>query len=135
MRYESYVVQQTVVSDSVVEYDRQMNEVLNNAPGATIIDRMDNGRYCSIVRYTKTVSIPETVEEEYYLEGKRFYCKDCKYYQPPTDGRRRSGTCECGTSVHIDASACEYFYMALRRGEDIFKNKTMLEDKEKGGKK
>ena len=134
MRYESYVVQQTIVADSAREYDRQMNDVLNNAPGATIIDRMEDGRYCSIIRYTKHVQIPETIEEEYYLKGYQFSCKECKHFQMPEDKRRCEGTCACGTNVRIDAMACEYFYDRLARGEQMFKNPKKLKDIKEGKK-
>ena len=134
MRTESYVVQQTIVSDDAHEYDRQMNDVLNNAPGATIIDRMDDGRYCSIVRYTKYVHVPETVEEEYYLKGYKFSCKECKHFHMPEDKRRCEGTCEDGRAVRIDAFACEFFYERLARGEQMFKNPKKLKEIKEGKK-
>lgn len=130
MRSETIHRQLTIIAETAAEYDEKMNDILSRAPGATIIDRMTDDRFCSVIRYTKTYQIPETVEDEYYLQGKKFYCIDCKHFIPPTDKRRRDGECKSGEKRSLSAHACEYFYEQLKAGRDVLKHKTPLEVKD-----
>jgi len=118
MRYKTVYTQKTIRATSPQEYDRLMNELLEQALEAQIVDRLSDKEFCSIVRFRETVDIPETLEEEYRLKGYRDTCSMCREFMPSTDGRTKYVHCphdqEC--RAWPDRGCCEYYWAMMKNG-------------------
>lgn len=121
MKYSSYDQIEVVSSASPAEFqtlfNSKMQEHAAQKPRVEFVHR--EGLFCAYIIYEFEVRIPETVEDEYELQGIRYRCKDCPLHEPETDGRRRSYECRYSDLARtgMDSCACEVFYRALKRGE------------------
>jgi len=116
-------VQRTIRATNPEDYDRKMNEALTSHFEAQIIDRLNDQDFCSIIRYKDRIEIPETIEEEYELQGIRHTCGECKHYRPSFDGRVKYTECPYDTTVSCwkDRHCCEYFWRMLKNGAKMLK--------------
>ena len=133
MRQKTVYTQRTIRATSPQEYDRLMNELLEQASDVTIIDRLNDREFCSIVRYKETVDVPETIAEEFHIKGYRDTCSGCKEFIPSTDGRTKYVKClhdqEC--RAWPERGCCEYYYAMLKNGINMKKEGIWLTGKER----
>lgn len=121
MKYSSYDQIVVVSSTSPVEFQNQFNSEMEKhaaqSPRVEFVHR--EGIFCAYILFEYEVRVPETVADEYALEGIYYHCKDCPLHEPETDGRRRSYECRYSdlTRTGMDHPACEVFFRKLKRGE------------------
>ena len=121
MKYSSYDQIAVVSSASPAEFQQlfndKMRELAAQKPRVEFVHR--EGYFCAFILYELEVKIPETVGDEYNLEGYYYSCEDCPLHEPETDGRRRSYECRYSDLARtgMDSPACEVFYRALKKGE------------------
>lgn len=77
------------------------------------------------ISYTEKTTAPESLAEEYALQGVKFTCQDCPHFTArlKADGsedlRAKVGSCQFASygRTYRDARACEYLFNGLRNGE------------------
>ena len=69
--------------------------------------------------YEEVVNVPETIAEEFELQGVHYFCKDCPHLQKGKDKRCKSHGCKYSKygTVQDFTPACEFFYKQLLQGE------------------
>lgn len=85
---------------------------------------MNRGQHCCYFIYTETVLQPETIEDEFILEGKEKFCGDCPYFVFTDD---HQGKCTYKKVVvktrsgllQASGKACSHLYEGIRKGELI----------------
>lgn len=99
-------------------FDERINEIIQDPETASYTITHDLGRpaFCAYIDYTTETVEYANIKEEMEANGERYYCDDCPYYVPPTDGRRKYGACKCGQTTPTKA-ACLLFYSEVARGE------------------
>lgn len=94
-----------------------INEALDAHETATIED-VDLATLRAYVRWTEYFWVTDgSLRDEYALRGIRPKCGSCPYYEPPTDKRRRCGTCYLMTGVDPRDDVCDDFFDWLESGE------------------
>ena len=76
------------------------------------------------IRYTESETVPETIAEEYALQGVRLTCEDCPLFVPAlkTDGtedlRAKWGGCHLaeGKAAKRSSQACDKLFQMLNDG-------------------
>lgn len=76
------------------------------------------------IEYTETEEDPESIADEYAVQGARFTCQDCPYFEPmlkadgTEDRRAKIGGCEHKDlrRTYKDSTACEYLFTQIRNG-------------------
>ena len=109
MRRKKKLRVMAIEANSPDEFNRQINEVLDEAEDAEIIFD-SSGWLRAYVRYCETIAIPEDMRDAYEMRGEYHHCGECPYYTDPTDRRRKYGTCELGEAVNASTNACNLFY-------------------------
>ena len=129
MRLKTVYHQKTIRATSPEEYDRQMNEALSSLREVQIIDRLNDREFCSIVRFKESVEVPETVAEEYRVNGYKDTCSMCKNFVPSTDGRTKYVHCphdnEC--KAWPERFCCDYYWAMMKNGLSQRKENACLE--------
>lgn len=123
MKRESYQQFAIVAADSAQLLTEQLNaklrELRDKRPTVTFEGLIAR------IQYEETETGPESLEDEYTLQGVRLTCQDCPYYEPilkangEIDGRMKYGNCpysEIGRAFR-DSRACEVLYQKLNNGE------------------
>lgn len=126
MRRESYQQYAIVKSDSARTFTDQLNAELRRlAEKKPVVTFTDADPYLARISYIETEIIPESIRDEYRLEGVDFCCEDCPMFKPimKTDGtedrRVKYGGCryaEFGRTYRTSA-ACEHLFRMMRSGE------------------
>lgn len=79
------------------------------------IDR--NIPYLAHIFYLEEITVPESIKEEYEVDGKKFYCSDCPHFTKPEDGRKKHVLCGmCKKYVEVNTEACDWFYERFDKG-------------------
>ena len=123
MKYSSYDQIVVVSSASPTEFQNQFNFQMEkhaaDNPRVEFVHR--EGLFCAYILFQHEIRVPETVEDEFALEGIRYRCKDCPLRDPETDRRRKWVPCKYATTgqTHLTSCACEVFYRSLKRGEIV----------------
>lgn len=97
---------------SAETFEDKMNEALSGLVDPEI--RFDtNKSFTAVIVYKVKRNMPEDVLELFeIIEGKNQRCCDCPYYVPPTDKRKKWGTCSAtGERTRPEGRACEQFYL------------------------
>lgn len=122
MKYVKHYVQKTVKTTKADEFDEQMNLIyLEAAKGGKEpeIHFFDREGFCASIKYFVSLTIPETISEEYELRGEGAYCPECPYFIPPQDKRFKRTTCsKTMDRTNSDARACDIFYREFRENKD-----------------
>ena len=102
-------------SARAMQFEHDINTVLDDSPDAEII--FDKHQpFLAYVVCTETIEIPTTVREAYEMRGEHHTCKECPYWEQPTDRRMKYARCELGESVGKQTPACDLFYKMLNEG-------------------
>lgn len=98
------------------EFQDKMNSVLSRHLEPEIT--FPNTPLTAYVVVTTEELAPETLADEYRLQGKSFHCGNCPHLIKSEDKRKRWHYCEHedGPSRE-DTPACEDFYRWLKRGD------------------
>lgn len=98
---------------NAIEFEEAMNEFLDIQPEAEI-DRDNTIPFLAYLYYLQDIQIPETIADEYILQGYDHRCKDCPHCV--LEGKRwnqKRVPCEFTATGHTftDAPVCDLFYM------------------------
>ena len=120
MRKDEIEQQVTIEAENRAEFDRLANEASREHPGA--VREWHEGRGLSMTLvYKETILTPETVADEFELQGIKYYCKDCPNFQKGKNKRCKSQGCkyaEFGTVTDF-TPACEWFYKQVLQGKIV----------------
>lgn len=86
-----------------------------------VVWNLGNGNSAFLV-YTEHIEEPEDLRDEYELRGETYYCAECPFKEPITDGRsRHRWRCKrMPRGTDSDQRACNWFYIQLEEGK-VFK--------------
>lgn len=110
----------TVQASSAEEFDRKFNEASNELSGTAEL-KWDSAPMCVHFIYEEVEEEPETVAEEFKLQGIQYFCKDCPHLQKGKDKRYKSHGCEYAEygMVKDYTPACEFFYKQVLQGKIV----------------
>jgi len=101
MKCESFKQYAIVKADSAAEFTDLLNaEMKRLSKKYPVPSFSDSDPFYARISYTESVRIPETLADEYELEGVKLRCKDCPFFEPirradgKEDGRCKKGDCE-----------------------------------------
>ena len=123
MKVKSYQQFAIVVGDSAQHLTEQLNAKLVELAGKDPSVSFEG--MIARISYRETVTLPESLEEEYKQAGVRLTCQDCPFFTPmyKTDGtedkRIKYGDCpfkEFGRTFR-DSLACDQLFTKLNNGE------------------
>ena len=108
----------TVQATSAEEFDRKFNEASEQLSENAEL-KWDTAPMTVHFIYEDVEKIPETVTEEFELQGIHYYCKDCPHLQKGRDKRCKSHGCEYAEygTVQDFSPACEFFYKQVLQGK------------------
>lgn len=109
-----------IQSNDALQFQNEVNQVLadlaeTNASDVVLKENLVDG-FKVLITYKQTKRIPETVADEYHLQGISFTCFNCPLHETVTDGRTKHANCmyhEYGRT-RLDSDACNYFYKMLK---------------------
>jgi hypothetical protein len=110
----------TVQADDADEFDRKFNAVSDELTEDAKL-QWDTAPMCVHFIYEEQEKVPETVADEFELQGIKYYCKDCPNMIKGKSKRERSHGCkyaEYGT-VKDFTPACEWLYKMIVQGKVI----------------
>lgn len=102
------------------EVEKQFEEVLESIGVEADYIRVDydsNVGHYAHIRWTKTITEPENVRDEYILNGKRYCCGDCPFFVLQKDRRIKYSLCEKNEKTWFEHDACLKLYEMIDRGE------------------
>ena len=117
--YQQFAI---VAADSAQQLTEQLNaklrELKDKDPTVTFEGMIAR------IQYTESERVPETLEEEYELQGVNLTCEDCPYFCPTMksdgtlDRRAKWGGCHLSEYGRTDkrARACEKLFQRLNDG-------------------
>lgn len=108
----------TVQGTSAENFDERFNEASESLPETAEL-KWDTAPMCVHFIYEEVISVPETIAEEFELQGVHYFCKDCPHLQKGKDKRCKSHGCKYSKygTVQDFTPACEFFYKQLLQGE------------------
>ena len=107
----------TVQSKNAAEFDVLFNNTSDEIKADCELKW--DGELCVHFLYDEEVMEPETVADEFKLQGIQYYCKDCPHLIKGSNKREKSHGCkyaEYGT-VKDFTPACEFFYKQVLQGK------------------
>lgn len=97
-------------------YNSEMERLAKWSPRGTF--NISPGAYSAVIEYEEELKIPETLEDEFNLEGLSYECGVCPFFQLPEDKRITKIICkETGRLCRSTSRACETLYHKIKRGE------------------
>ena len=123
MRNESYQQFAIVAADSAQQLTEQLNQKLyelrDKRPQVTFEGLIAR------ISYSESVSIPESLVDQYELAGVKLSCGACPFFEPRQnrdglkDKRAKWGACPCAPfgKTTKDSSACERLFEMINSGE------------------
>lgn len=122
MRSKSYQQFAIIQSDSAQLLTEQLNEKLKELHDKNPIVTFEG--LIARISYTVEYQTPESVAEEYEVQGLRLTCEDCPYFMPmiksdgSEDRRAKRGTCPYKeyNIAFKDSSACDKLFQMLAEG-------------------
>ena len=123
MKCRSYQQFAIVAADSAQILTEQLNakmiELASKRPTVTFEGLIAR------IQYEESVKIPESIEDEYELQGVKLTCQDCPYYETilktdgSVDGRIKYGECHFSETgrTYRDSLACDVLFQKLNNGE------------------
>lgn len=119
----TFIEKQFVVveADTGLEYQEAVNAYYRNPEySGVVVDHRERDNFCAFITYEVTKRIPETIKDQYELDGITFTCSDCPFLERKEDGRIRRFKCLAEDSgeewTRRESSACEYYYELLQKG-------------------
>lgn len=130
MKCSSYEQFAIVAADSASLFTEELNaEIYRLKDNNPVVRFSESIPFYAQIKYTVTETTPETVSEEYELQGVRFTCAQCPYFVPglkadgTEDKRCKYGYCTnveprtAPTKTFKDMAACEGLYELINGGE------------------
>ena len=74
------------------------------------------GHYAHI-RWSEEKVIPESIADEFKLEGIQYCCGECPFFILQQDRRIKHSVCNKGRRTTYDTPACDCLYEMIRKGE------------------
>lgn len=118
----SYDIKQVRVvhKETAEAFESALNAVLEEItdPKAEIEYNHAKG-FCAYVTYSETRKKVEGAKDLFNMEGVRYLCAECPYFEKEYDGRVKWGYCDMSVSgrTRKDSECCELFYRLLASGE------------------
>ena len=111
-----------VQSDSAPAFEGELNARIREL--STKNPKVSFAGLTAYISYFETVSIPESVADEYELKGACFHCEDCPEFQAilkedgTEDNRLKYGECQYAEMgrTRKDRAACDMLYKLIRDG-------------------
>lgn len=125
MKQERYQQFKTVRAEAPDLFTEDLNRVIYELRDKSPVVRFsETDPLCAYVSFTERFKSPESVSEEYELQGVRFTCEMCPLFSPimkrdgTPDHRLKYGDCpesEFGRT-YKDSAACDKLYQMLKAG-------------------
>ncbi len=127
MKRSSYEQFAIVHSDSASLFNEQLNaEIYRLKYNHPVVHFSESIPFYAQIKYTVTESVPESISEEYELQGVHFTCAQCPYFEPDknadgtVDRRYKKGNCnhpdnEYGRTFK-DSPACDRLHELINEG-------------------
>lgn len=108
----------TVQAKDADEFDRKFDEVSEKIDEPVEL-QWDTAPMCVHFIYKEIKRIPETVEDEFKIQGLQYYCKDCPYLEKGRNRREKSHGCKYAEYGNVTdfSPACEMFYKLVKQGK------------------
>ena len=125
MKCESIQQFAIVRTDSASAFEDTLNaRIMELAKKHPVVAFHETDPLFARISYTESVSVPESLSDEYELAGVRFTCKDCPMFAPilkedgTEDSRYSYGDCEFAAMgrTYKDSRACDQLFVMLRNG-------------------
>ena len=125
MRSSSYDQFAIVQADSATLFEQELNEAIRRLKDYNpMVKFSESIPFYAYVKYRVNENIPETISEASEIEGVRFVCAQCPYFNPvlredgEVDKRVKYGDCEYAELGRVlrKAPACDKCYEAIKEG-------------------
>lgn len=125
MKQERYQQFLTVKAEAPELFTEDLNRAIRDLrEKSPVVHFSETDPLCAYVSYTERFQAPETIADEYELQGVKFTCEMCPIFSPimkrdgTPDARLKYGDCpesEFGRT-YKDSQACKKLYQMLRDG-------------------
>lgn len=120
MRYDSTKKIRVVKSYDPQQFEEEFNQAMDELKDLRPEIEFNHAQgLCAYIIYQESNETPETVEDEFLLEGITYFCYQCPYLERGSDKRRKTWPCkydEYGSS-RTDSMACEMIYKMVKQGK------------------
>lgn len=111
-----------VQSDSAPAFEEELNARMRDLSSKCPKVKFDG--LTAYISYMETTRVPESVADEYQLQGVRFRCEDCPEFQAilkedgTEDRRLRYGECQYADRgrTYKDSPACDMLFKLIKSG-------------------
>lgn len=122
MLRKTYKEHITIEAERGEDFDRLLNEAVQKhaEQNVEVIYKMNADGHCAYVTFDCKINIPETIADEYELQGICLNCGDCPLFKLPNDKRIKYIRCDEGgyrKRASFERKACDWLYEAVRNGE------------------
>ena len=121
--YEQFAI---VKEDSAALFTAKLNEqIYALREYSPVVTFSDADPLCAYIKYVASVSVPESLSEEYEEQGTRFLCAQCPFFKPVTkDDGSEDKRCKWGGCDHAEfgrtyktSRACDKLYELIKEGD------------------
>lgn len=121
--YEQFAI---VKEDSAALFTAKLNEqIYALREYSPVVTFSDADPLCAYIKYVASVSVPESLSEEYEEQGTRFICAQCPFFKPVTKGDgSEDKRCKWGNCEHAEfgrtyktSRACDKLYELIKEGD------------------
>ncbi len=106
----------TVQAKTATAFDRRFNKVSEEMRDDVELV-WDSAPMTVHFIYEETVKVPETLAEQFELDGMVFHCVDCPHFIKGKNKNYRSKGCEFKEGCKDFSEACELFYQEVLDGK------------------
>lgn len=124
MKQETRLKLKVITSNSVTDLENKVNQFF-------AVNKIKSVNYdkaplecTAFINYEETINVPESIKDEYNLNGIFYCCGDCPYwgtnFKEATVENRTAFKCFKGIehkSVRATVPACQWFYESIARGD------------------
>lgn len=122
MRAQSIQQFAIVQSDSAPAFEEELNARMRDLSNKCPKVKFDG--LTAYISYVETTNVPESISDEYQLQGVCFRCEDCPEFQAilkedgTEDRRLKYGECQYAEMrrTHRDNPACDMLYKLIKDG-------------------
>lgn len=114
------VIESTNALDFQNNFNRTISDLIDTGVEYTTETHIFETKYTAIFNCKIILRIPETIKDEYELQGIIRTCEDCPYYVKKT---RFKGGCDfCKGELYHDDDVCPHYWVELERERNEAKN-------------
>ena len=111
-----------IFSDDPNKFEEKFNNAMRELAGKEVQVDLDPARQNGFLAYLQwniRSKKPESIRDEYELEGKVYYCKDCPFFKLGKNKTCKSSGCSKNIiSNAVDYTVpCDTFYKLLKEGK------------------